>query len=148
MLPAPDHYADSSFLVSLYRGDANQRAATRFIAVNAPVLSFSPLNRVELRNALRNLEARGEITNADRRGAFGQLDVDLKSGLLVHLPVNWTEVFRRADELSEQHATQHGQRTIDLFHVAIALEYGARTFLSFDQRQRRLAKAAGLKVRP
>jgi predicted nucleic acid-binding protein len=33
-------------------------------------------------------------------------------------------------------------------HVALALEAGAKTFLSFDQRQRKLAKAAGLKVKP
>ena len=37
---------------------------------------------------------------------------------------------------------------IDLLHVAIALECGAQIFLSFDKRQRRLAKAAGLKVKP
>ena len=45
-------------------------------------------------------------------------------------------------------AASAGQRTIDLLHVAIALEAGAKTFLSFDQRQRKLAKAAGLKVKP
>jgi predicted nucleic acid-binding protein len=50
--------------------------------------------------------------------------------------------------LSEKHAATEGQRTIDLLHVALALEAGAKTFLSFDQRQRKLAKAAGLKVKP
>jgi predicted nucleic acid-binding protein len=62
--------------------------------------------------------------------------------------MEWTNVFRRADELSEEHASHNGQRTIDLLHVAAALECSARTFLSFDQRQRKLAQAAGLKVRP
>jgi hypothetical protein len=33
-------------------------------------------------------------------------------------------------------------------HVALALESGAKIFLSFDARQRKLAKAAGLKVKP
>jgi hypothetical protein len=32
--------------------------------------------------------------------------------------------------------------------VAIALECGAEKFLTFDQRQRRLARAARLKVKP
>jgi predicted nucleic acid-binding protein len=58
------------------------------------------------------------------------------------------EVFRRADELSEKHAAAEGQRAIDLLHVAIALESGGQIFLSFDRRQRRLAKAAGLKAQP
>ena len=43
---------------------------------------------------------------------------------------------------------REGQRTIDLLHVAIALEAKATTFLSFDNRQRKLAKAAGLEVKP
>ena len=55
---------------------------------------------------------------------------------------------RAAEVLSAKHAASAGQRTIDLLHVAIALEAGAKTFLSFDQRQRKLAKAAGLKVKP
>ena len=68
--------------------------------------------------------------------------------LQVHYPVAWTGAFRRADDISEKHAATEGQRTIDLLHVALALECGAKTFLSFDTRQRKLAKAAGLKVKP
>ena len=115
---------------------------------NARSLGFSALNRIELRNALRNIEAIGEITRDERRIAFRQIDDDLKTGMLVHIPVNWTETVRRSDELSEQRATRSGQRTIDLLHVAMAFEAGSSTFLSFDQRQRKLAKAAGLKVKP
>jgi predicted nucleic acid-binding protein len=143
-----EFYADSSFLVALYRQDANQAAAHRFMAAYSPRLNFTPLNRIELRNALRNVESIGEITQQERRVAFRQIDDDLKSGMLLHVPVNWTDVLRRADDLSEQHATRDGQRTIDLLHVAIALDSGADTFLSFDRRQRRLATAAGLEVKP
>lgn len=90
----------------------------------------------------------GQITKVERRLAFRQVENDFEAGLLTHLPVEWTNVFRRADELSEKHAGRGGQRTIDLLHVAIALECVARTFLSFDNRQRKLARAAGLKVKP
>ena len=145
---AVEAYADSSFLVSLFRQDDNQEAAQAYMARQKPVLRFSVLNRVELRNALRNAESFGQMTAQDRRAALRQIDEDVRDGLLVHTPVNWTDVFRRADELSEKHAATDGQRTIDLLHVAIALESGAQTFLSFDKRQRRLAKAAGLKVQP
>lgn len=145
---AIDYYADSSFLVSLYRADDNEEAAHAYMAANSPTLGFSPFNRIELRNALRNAESFGEMTTQDLRAAFRKIDEDLREGILIHAPVNWTDVFRRADELSETHAAVDGQRTIDLLHVAIALEFGAKTFLSFDKRQRRLAKAAGLKVKP
>ena len=72
----------------------------------------------------------------------------LLEGLLVHGPVAWTDEFRGAEEISEKNAAAEGQRTIDLLHVALALECGAKTFLSFGTRQRKLAKAAGLKVKP
>ena len=61
---------------------------------------------------------------------------------------NVDAAFRRADDISEKHAATEGQRTIDLLHVALAVECGPKTFLSFDTRQRKLAKAAGLKVKP
>jgi predicted nucleic acid-binding protein len=141
-------YADSSFLVSLYRKDDNQDAAKNFIARTRLAISFSPLNRIELRNALRNAQSFGQITEEDRRTAFRQIESDFDGGLLAHLAVEWTNVLRRADELSEEQAGREGQRTIDLLHVAIALESGAEIFLSFDHRQRRLAQAAGLRVKP
>ena len=109
-------------------------------------LCFTPLHRVEVRNALRNATGRKEITEQDCRAAFRLIENRLHEQLFVHAGVEWTNVFRVADELSEEHARQGGQRTIDLVHVAIALDFGATTFLSFDQRQRRLARAAGLRI--
>ena len=145
---AAEFYADSSFIVSLFRKDDNQVAANEFMAKSTPVLAVSPLNRIELRNALRNAQSFGEITEQERRAAFRQIESDLREGIFVHLAVDWTLAFRRVDELSEKYAADYGQRTIDLLQVAIALECGAKTFLSFDNRQRKLARAAGLKVKP
>ena len=143
-----DTYPDSSFLVSLHRADAKQAGAHSYMAAHPQPLIFTPLHRIEVRNAFRNLAALGEISEEDCRAAFRRIDDDLREEILVHTPIAWPHIFRRADELSEAHAGRHGQRTIDLLHVAIALDVTARTFLSFDQRQGRLAKAAGLKVRP
>lgn len=141
-------YPDSSFLVSLVSNDTRSEDAAAYMARTAEPLLFTPLHRIEARNALRNAAGRGEITASEQRAAFHRIDDDLREGLLIHNPVGWTDVFRRADELSEKHAATEGQRTIDLLHVALALESGAKTFLSFDVRQRKLAKAAGLKVKP
>lgn len=141
-------YPDSSFLVSLVSQDTGSEAAKLFAKQAAEAMCYTPLHRIEVRNALRNAVGRKAISRAEQRVAFRHLEDDIQDGLLLHTPVNWTEAFRRADELSEEHAATDGQRTIDLLHVAIALESGAKTFLSFDKRQRKLAKAAGLKVRP
>ena len=143
-----DAYADSSFLLSLLRVDSNHEAAMRYMAQRGETLAFNLLHRVELRNALRNAQNFGQITKNERRLAFRQIEQDLQAGLLIYARVSWTVVFRLADELSDKHSGKEGQRTIDLLHVALALECGAKTFLSFDRRQRNLAKAANLIVKP
>ena len=145
---AADAYADRSFLVSIYLQDGNQVAAHAFMARHSPVLAFLPLHRVELRNALRFAKVQGLITAQERRAAFKQIEQDLRDGLLLLVTVAWSDICRRADELSEKHMAKNGQRTIDLLHVAAAIESGTKLFLTFDQRQCGLAKAAGLQVKP
>jgi len=143
-----DAYADSSFLVSIYRADACHQAAIAYLSRNSLTLAFTPLHRVEVRNALRNVTAAGEMTKAECETAFRQIEEDLRDGLLLHTPIEWTDALRRADQLSQNHAATEGQRTIDLLHVGVALECGAKILLSFDKRQRKLGKAAGLSVKP
>ena len=143
-----DAYADSSFLVSLHCADAFHDAARAFMVKTALSLAFTPLHRIEVRNALRNSVARGEMNPSERTLAFRQIDDDLRDGLLIQTPVIWTDVFRRADDLSEKHAAAEGQRTMDLLHVAAAIESRSKIFLSSDERQRKLARTAGLKVKP
>jgi predicted nucleic acid-binding protein len=41
-----------------------------------------------------------------------------------------------------------GHRLLDILHVATAKALGAVEFLSFDEKQRRLARAEGLAPRP
>ena len=141
-------YADSSFLVSLYLRDDNHARACTFMTKYAPALAFLPLHRVEVRNSLRLTETKGLITSEERRRIFKQLAQDMRDGFLKHVVVAWSDIFRRADELSEKYRVKHGQRAIDLLHVAAALESGIGTFLSFDRRQCGLAEAAGLQVKP
>lgn len=141
-------YPDSSFLFSLVAKDSQSQKAAAYMVRAAKPLLFNPLHRTEVRNALRNAAGRSEINESERRAAFRLIDDDLRQGLFLHTSVDWLNVFRTADELSEKHAAQHGQRAVDLLHVAAALEAGAKVFLSFDQRQRRLARAAGLLVKP
>ena len=50
-------------------------------------------------------------------------------------------------DLGRQHGTKLGIRTLDSLHVACALELKAKRFWTFDDRQRKLAKAAGLEIR-
>ena len=47
-------------------------------------------------------------------------------------------------ELGPRHAARLGARTLDSLHVACALELRAERFWTFDERQKRLARAEGL----
>ena len=138
-------YSDTSFLVSLYTLDSNSEAASKWLRDKDAVIHYTSFNRLELRNAVRLRASRDEIEWSIAREAIRQIEADLKDGILAHAPMNWTEICKQADELSEKFP---GCRTLDLIHVASAVLLKAKIFLSFDGRQKVLAKKAGLNVAP
>jgi hypothetical protein len=147
-MTAPTSYADSSFLVSLQTRDANSEAARVLMARHPEALPFNPLHRLEARNGIRLMVFRGDLSREEADGALRQIEEDLAEGFLVRVPLPWTAALRKAEELSVDHAEQIGVRSADTLHVAAAILSRARSFLSFDQRQRALAEATGLKVLP
>jgi hypothetical protein len=138
-------YADSSFLFSVVLHDANTARAVGYLKLHATTLVFTPLQRFELRNAVRLAVWRGNCDSAAARRALGRLATDIASGNLAETTLDWTEVLAKADELSEDHTSSLGVRSLDLLHVAAAVTLGARTFITCDERQMMLARASGLK---
>jgi predicted nucleic acid-binding protein len=143
----PD-YPDSSFVISLYCGDQHTEEARRFMARHPAALAFNPFHRLEVFNGLRLRVHRGEMTREERAAALRRIDENLSEGILAHSPLPWTDALRKAEQLSADHAERIGSRSTDTLHVAAAMLAGTRRFLSFDKRQRELAKAAGLQVKP
>jgi predicted nucleic acid-binding protein len=141
-------YADAGFLVSLYTRDAHSPRVTAILQAATEPLPFTPLHRLEIRNAIRLRVFRREITAIERAAALAEIEADLDNGVLVHVPLPWTDTLREAERLSAAHTEIIGGRSLDIVHVAAALLLGAKGFLSFDDRQRRIAKAEGLKVKP
>jgi len=74
------------------------------------------------------------------------LEQEVRLGYWHHLEFDWTEAVRTACELSAEHSLKLTIRSMDLFHVAIAIEIGADGFVSFDEDQCMLAEEAGLKL--
>jgi predicted nucleic acid-binding protein len=54
------------------------------------------------------------------------------------------EVIRYAVKLSRSHTAGGGHRSLDLLHLATTVHLGAKEFLSFDDRQVKLARKLGL----
>jgi predicted nucleic acid-binding protein len=137
-------YADTSFFVSLYLPDRHSEEAERRMAAK-PSLWFSPLHRAEWMHAVSQHVFRKEISAAEARRVQAQLQRDLGRGLW--LKVDPPEsVWDTCVELARRHGSRLGMRTLDSLHVAAALELAAKAFWTFDEKQAKLAAAAGLQT--
>ena len=139
-------YADTGFLCSLYAPDAHSVRAVARMARQSLPLPFLWLHQLELRNALRLRVFRSEITPAQRDASLNTLLADLATGVLTSANPALPEVMIEAERLSAIHSEKIGTRSLDILHVSAALVLGVGEFLTFDQRQGALARAAGLKV--
>lgn len=141
-------YADTGFVVSLYKAETTSaRAAAAMKRIKAPVW-LSPLGELELRNAFQLSVFRSEIDAKASELKKRLFLEDVENGIFAIMPVPASSLYQKSMELSERHSAKLGTRSLDLMHVAAALLLGAETFLSFDDRQRKAAKAEGLKIRP
>lgn len=139
-------YADTSFLVAAYSPEPESLRVLAWMQSARRPLPFTPLHRLEMRNAIRLRVFRGETTPDQRKQAFQEMEADLADAVLEHIAVPWTDTLREAEALAARHAETLGVRSMDVVHVGLAVVLGATEFLSFDIRQTALAKAAGLSV--
>lgn len=102
--------------------------------------------KVELANGIGLAKYRGMITEETHDAALGALDDDFKQGRYQLTDILWRATLRRAESLSREHTASVGCRSLDIIHVASALELELTRFATFDGRQQQLARAAGLKV--
>ena len=140
-------YCDTSFLVSLYTPDANSQAAAAEARRSTTTLFISPLVELELTNALQLRIFRKELTRGEASAAYAVIRTDLAAGVYSVQPVS-AMVFDTAKRVSLKHTAGIGSRSLDVLHVAAALVMRADVILSFDDNQRKLAKAAGLRAAP
>jgi hypothetical protein len=77
---------------------------------------------------------------------LADFNADFASGHLRQADILWRAALNRAAELSQLHTPELGTRSLDVLHVACAVELQLSHFLTFDIRQSKLAAVAGLKV--
>ena len=146
------HFPDTSFLCALYRSQVNSTRADAYMAGLSGPLRVSSLLMLEFRQSVR-LQLR--LRRNDRTKGFSQsegqqmlrdIQIDLNSGILSMIPVEWADVHQRAESLSSAHTLAAGHRLADILHVATALHLGVGEFLTFDANQKKLAEAEGIVV--
>jgi hypothetical protein len=138
-------YLDTSTLVAVYVSEAHSGVARREVRAAGPV-PWTRLHALETGNALRLLRGRGAIDDRQLARLSRQVQEDREAGLLVEAPLDLTRVFDRACALSDAHAVRILSRSLDIQHVAAALELECRRFVSADDRQLLLATAVDLDV--
>ncbi len=77
---------------------------------------------------------------------LADLKVDLVRGEVITIPAPWQQIHLAAERLSELYTDAGGHRSMDILHVATAIELGVKEFLTFDGNQKKLAEAEGLVV--
>ena len=145
-------YADSSFFVAAkVRRDNFHREAIGFYEPRQEeIWLWSPWHRVEVFNSVRQLtrhpDVKRRLSMGEARAIIHRLETDVRLGYYTHIEAEWRDTLRTANEISLAYAFDTACVAADLLHVAYAKELAAELFVSFDEDQLDLAKAAGLKT--
>lgn len=131
-----------------YVRETNSQDALVIIRDAGVPVIFSHFHAVEIPNAIHLKRFRGAITHTEEATAMQDLRADIASGILDRPVYDLGSVYMRAERLSDRYSAIAGTRSLDVLHVAAALECGCTTLASFDDRQRKMARLAGLKLLP
>ncbi len=141
-------YFDSSVLVKAYCLESTSLEAVSLIRRTKPPLPFTLVHGLEIRNALRLKRYRKELTERQMKGALRHIQEDINTGFLQSPELDFQLLFNQAEILSASHTTTTGARSLDIIHVAVAMLLKVEKFVSYDRRQRMLAKGAGMAILP
>ncbi len=146
MATADSVYIDPSALLKLYLKEPESRAMAAWRQKMGDPLTVTHHGRVELINGIGLAAYRGFITAETHEAALAALDDDFTQGRYRQADLLWRATLKRAADLSREHTATLGCRSLDVLHVASALELEFKRFTTFDSRQQQLARAVGLKL--
>lgn len=139
-------YADTSFLLSHYINDDHTDLA-RYLAWEIPTqLRISKLGILEYQTSLWRKVGIDGFTRAHAERAIRLFERQIAESWFVVATTADGIVYDRANSLAAAHSSELKVRSLDILHVAFALEMGVTEFWTFDDRQKRLAAAVGLRV--
>lgn len=141
-------YIDTALFVKAFVLEADSPEALRLLEEIGEPFAYSHLHELEIPNAIRLKRFRGEMTKSQETAALRSFHADVDAGRFERITYDLASVFIRAEQLSAKCSAEIGSRSLDLWHVAAALEAGCDTFVSYDSRQRKAAGLSGLQVLP
>lgn len=139
-------YYDTGVLLKLYTIEEGADEVREWVVRGGEALVFTSLHRSECVSVLRLKVFRGEGRLEQSAAALAALDEDVDAGVLRPTALDWDAVWERAERLARAHGATTGCRTLDMLHVASALQLDVQEMVTRDQRQAALAGMAGLLV--
>ena len=139
-------YFDTGLLLKLYAAEPNSAKAAALVQHHGMPFVFCQLQQTELWNALYRKAARNEIDRAELARSVKRIQSDLDLGVLNVSNLDWPEVWATADRLTVKYVLTTQCRTLDVLHVAAALQLDVKNFGTTDVRQMAIARKAGLRV--
>jgi len=137
-------YADPSALLKLYIHHPESAQMSAWRARVKGALAMTHHGRVEIINGICLATFRRYISVEAMNDALASLEEDFAEGRYIQADLMWRAALKRAGDLSRKHTPTLGCRSLDVLHVASALELELKNFLTFDRRQQKLARTVGL----
>jgi len=141
-------YTDTSFLVSLFVGDSHTESARVLVSEREIPILVNSLLELEFMNAIGQRVFRGEMSEDQALTIRRLWCSEFEKGRLVRDNELSAKVWERARQLSCDYTGRMGGRSLDILHVAVALEIDADVFWSFDKKQSKLAEVVGMQINP
>ena len=140
-------YLDTSALIKLYFLEEGSDFVQHCVMAQDEPLPVWEILEAELVNACRLKAFWGDITAAQADQQIGLFEQRMRRGQYYVPEIDRSELMSTFRNLSRQ-TPRFGCRTMDILHVACALQVLPAHFVSFDDRQRSLAEHAGLSILP
>ena len=145
-------YPDTSFLCALFRNQDNSglalayRSAMKGSVFATSLLEFEFIQSIRLQVFLNGNDRTKGYPQGEANRMIERWEKNLAEGDVKLVSCDTEAVHQFAKSLSLRHTASGGHRTLDVLHVATAVHLGAKNFLTFDTRQKKLAKSVGLKT--
>ena len=139
-------YFDTGALVPLYVREVFSPAIKCFMDGRNEFIPIHLFHCLELENALRLKVFRGEMDEGRCSTVLDRVRVEVGEGRIALRPVDWIAALEEARRIGARVTPRAGCRTLDLLHVAIAVQWGSGMFVTADDRQLKAARAVGLRT--